>query len=148
MTGRGELERRVLEALGWPCPACARAVAIVLENPHDRHAFDRAAAALGVNSRRSLEGRMRKHGFPTLRQLQDWLRVLALLHGWEAFGHRLQQQAFNASSEPAVLWRAVHRVTGLPWSGAQKVGFATWLWRCHTEIGTAVTCGWVGNAHR
>lgn len=141
MTEHDELVRRVLEALGRPCPECTRAVTIVLETPHDRAAFERAAQSLGLPSRRRLERRLRKHGFPALGRLQDWLRFLSLIDARERLGHSLHQQAFAAAIEPTVLARAVHRVTGLAWSHIKHDAVASSLARFQAEIGTVVTCG-------
>lgn len=134
------LPLRILEALGYPCLVCSGAVTIVLQNPHDRSAFSLAAGDLGLRGRRALERRMRKDGFPPLRHLQDWFRTLTVLDGFEQHGYSLQQQAFAATVEPAVLARAVHRVTGLTWVAARQQGTAVWLPRFRDEVAVRVTC--------
>lgn len=140
MTGREELVRRVLEALAWPCEACSTAIRIVLENPHDRHAFDRAAEALGLQNRRALERRMRRDGFPALNQFQAWLRLLVLLDVWERDGRSLQDQVYACDEEPSVAFRAVTRVTGTTWHEAQQQGLHVGLTRFAKEIGTHLHC--------
>lgn len=135
-----QLQALVLEALGHPCPSCSQAVTLVLDRPHDRSAFSIAAGSLGISSRRGLERRMRKHGFPPLGRLQDWLRTLSLINGFERFGYSLQRQAFAAACEPAVLARAVHRATSLSWAEARSQGLRLWLCRFQKEVMTGVVC--------
>lgn len=115
MTEHDELVRRVLEALGGSCEVCGTAIRVVLENPHDRHAFAKAAIGAGYTSRRQLERRMRMHGFPPLQHLQDVLRLLAIDYCWVRNGRTLSAQAYDAGIDPTVLGRLVKRVTGQSW---------------------------------
>lgn len=115
MTGREDLLGLVLAALGNPCMVCSTAIRIVLQNPHDRHAFTEAAIGAGCTSRRLLERKMRIHGFPQLHVLQESLRLISLEYYWRSEGLSLSTQAYAAGSDPTVLGRLVKRVTGQSW---------------------------------
>jgi hypothetical protein len=140
MSEREELALRVLAALRHPCEACTAVVRIMLEAPHDRHAFDRAVAALGLSSRKALARRMQHHGFPAPRELQPWLRVFALLDAWERRGQSLERHAYDASVEPAVVRRIVRRVTGTTWLTIRNQGLEHALARFSEQVGQRIRC--------
>jgi hypothetical protein len=94
-----------------------------------------------MTRREDLERRMRSHGFPRLGELQDWLRLFKLLNGWEGAGRCLQQQAYAAGVEPAVIARAVARITRVSWVVARETPLAVWLDRFRSEVGGSISCG-------
>lgn len=136
-----ELEHRILACFNGLCEPCEQTVRVVVGNPHDRHAFARASELLGFTNRRALVRRLRKHGFPSARRLQDWCRVLRLLEQWERHGAGLEEQAYDIGVEPGVLRRAVRRVTTVGWREARVGGFWYWFERFRAAIGARVHCG-------
>lgn len=135
------LGSRVLAAVGHPCDVCSTAVRTVLATPHDRHAFDHAARAVGVTNRQALSRRMQRHGFPPSRDLQDWLRTVTLVATHGAEGRGPSTQAYQAGIEPATLRRAILRATGLHWPQVKAMGELALLARLGEAIGKNVRCG-------
>ena len=140
MADAQELRRRVLDSLGRPCQVCSTAIATFLAFPHDRHAFDKAVATLGYLSRQALARQMQRHGFPTPRQLQSWLRVMVMLEVWTREGRCLQEQAYSNGVEPSVLHRVVTRVTARPWRQVRDEGMEMCLARFGEAIGRGLRC--------
>lgn len=139
-SGRGELVERVLETLGNPCEECARLVRGLLEYAQDRRGITHAAVALGLGNRRGLERRLRRHGFPRLRLLKDWLRLLLVVHAYEEFGISLTDQAYGSGSDPSVLYRLCQRTTGSPWTEVSRAGAHALLSRFGAAVQVHLRC--------
>ena len=135
-----ELTSRVLVALGNPCWVCSKVVGILLMAPHDRHAFDRAVEHLSCPSREALAGLIRKHGMPSPRRLQNWLRVATMLEATRVAGWSLQGYAYTHGVEPSVLYRAVAGLTPEPWATVRAQGLESWLARLGQEVGGRLRC--------
>lgn len=141
MADSGQLIGHVLGALGDRCEECLSAVRVMLEHAHDRRGVSNTAIGMALHDRKALERRLRRHGFPRLHGLKDWLRLLLVTWEWERHGTPLAEQAYAADSDPSGLYRLMHRVTGLPWQEARQQGFSYWLGRFKEEVGTRVSCG-------
>ncbi len=141
MTGREELERRVLEALGKPCEVCAGTVRFLLAHPFDRQAFDHAATTLGFRNRQALSRRIQKHRFPPPHALQDWLRLVIVVATAERTSLSLQVQAYDHGLDPSTLHRTIARVGQARWSKLRSEGVEGLLRRLASSIGARTRCG-------
>lgn len=137
-----ELVARVLAALGEPCDVCSAVIRIVLENPHDRQGYAKAASKQGYADRGALTRAMRRHGFPSLSRLQAVLRLLCLVDLWERHRIPLSSQVYGSGADPAVASRVVRRVTGCAWKDVRDKGTETWLPLLRILTGASgVRCG-------
>ena len=96
------------------------------------------AAWVGLRDRYQLARVLRRDGLPPLEQLAGWTRVLYWMLEAESSGASLRQLAQRERVDPAVAYRLVHRVTGLPWSQAQRAGLAVALLRLRERRGMRV----------
>lgn len=141
MTGREELERRVLEALGWPCDFCRRIVVLLLSHIYDKSPVGLVATELGLKARWRVSRQLMRHGLPGPRHLKDWLLVLTVTWEWDRERRSLVAQAFAGRAEPSVLRRAIQRRTGTRWSVVRARGFDFWLGAFTRELGASIRCG-------
>lgn len=129
----------VMEALGEPCQSCREVIAVLLVHAHSRRGVSETVADLSLRDRRTLERRIRQHGFPQLRVLKNWLRVIVVAYDAED-GMGLAGQAYQAGSDPSVIYRLVKRTCGHSWSSVKGAGTSFWLTQLSQTIGSAVTC--------
>lgn len=93
------------------------------------------AAWVGLRDRYQLARVLRRDGLPPLEQLAGWTRVLYWMLEAESSGTSLRQLAQREHVDPAVAYRLVHCVTGLPWSQAQRAGLPVALLRLRERRG-------------
>jgi YVTN family beta-propeller protein len=93
------------------------------------------AVWVGLRDRYQLARVLRRDGLPPLEQLAGWTRVLYWMLEAETSGASLRQLAQRERVDPAVAYRLVHRVTGLPWSQAQRAGLSLALLRFRERRG-------------
>lgn len=93
------------------------------------------AAWVGLRDRYQLARVLRRDGLPPLEQLAGWTRVLYWMLEAESSGASLRQLAQRERVDPAVAYRLVQRVTGLPWSQAQRAGVPVALLRLRERRG-------------
>lgn len=115
LSEREELERQVLVALGEPCGECAQVVLRMLEWVHEPEVFALVAREAGFSGPGQFSRHLRRHGFPPLKKLRDWLWFWKLVHDHQRNGRSLEQHAYGVGRDPTVLRRLVKRVTGRPW---------------------------------
>lgn len=142
MSGREELERQVLAALGEPCEECALVIRRMLNALNDTEVgtLDDLAHGCGFRARWALARHLGKHGLPGPRPLKDWLCFLTLRYTWETEHISLQRQAMRMGVEPSVLHRLARRLTGGTWDAAKQLDFSHWLGRFRTELGAPARC--------
>ncbi len=99
------------------------------------------AAWIGLRDRYQLARVLRRDGLPPLEQLAGWTRVLYWMLEAESSGASLRQLAQRERLDPAVAYRLVHRVTGLPWSQAQRAGLPVALVRLRERRGMRIITG-------
>lgn len=93
------------------------------------------AVWVGLRDRYQLARALRRDGLPPLEQLAGWTRVLYWMLEAESSGVSLRQLAQRDRVDPAVAYRLVHRVTGLPWSKAQRAGLPVAVLRLRERRG-------------
>lgn len=93
---------------------------------------------VGLRDRYQLARALRRDGLPPLEQLAGWTRVLYWMIEAETSGVSLRQLAQREKVDPAVAYRLVHRVTGVPWSQAQRAGVPLALLRLRERRGMRV----------
>lgn len=81
------------------------------------------ALTVGMRSRFQLARVLEREGLPALEELAAWIRVLLWVAHWEASGTSLSRRALSEIRDPAVCYRTVERVTGVPWSKVRVRGF-------------------------
>jgi len=96
------------------------------------------AAWVGLRDRYQLARALRRDGLPPLEHLAGWTRVVYWLLEAESSGASLRQLAQREHVDPAVAYRLVHRVTGLPWSQAQRAGLTVALLRLREHRGMRI----------
>jgi YVTN family beta-propeller protein len=96
------------------------------------------AAWVGLRDRYQLARTLRRDGLPPLEQLAGWTRVLYWMLEAEASGASLRQLAKRERVDPAVAYRLVQRVTGLPWSKAHRAGLSVALLRLGERRGIRI----------
>jgi len=96
---------------------------------------------VGLRDRYQLARALRRDGLPPLEQLAGWTRVLYWMLEAETSGVSLRQLAQRENVDPAVAYRLVHRVTGVPWSQAQRAGVPLALLRLRERRGMRVVTG-------
>jgi hypothetical protein len=82
------------------------------------------AAALDLRDRHQLERVMLREGLPRLERLAGWVRVLGWVLAAEVSDQALSQRELRSGRDPAVAYRTVKRVTGLPWGTVRQLGGA------------------------
>lgn len=80
------------------------------------------AMGLGFRSRHQLARLLDGEGLPPLRELAAWTRLVNWLLAWDQAGTSLCRMAVETSADPAVCYRSVKRLTGLPWSTVRARG--------------------------
>jgi YVTN family beta-propeller protein len=96
------------------------------------------AAWVGLRDRYQLARALRRDGLPPLEHLAGWTRVVYWLLEAESSGASLRQLAQREHMDPAVAYRLVHRVTGLPWSQAQRAGLTVALLQLREHRGMRI----------
>ncbi|HMJ58255.1 MAG TPA: YncE family protein [Gemmatimonadales bacterium] len=96
---------------------------------------------VGLRDRYQLARALRRDGLPPLEQLAGWSRVLYWISESESSGASLRQLAQRDHVDPAVAYRLVHRVMGLPWSEAQRAGLSVAVLRLRERRGVRVMPG-------
>ena len=96
------------------------------------------AAWVGLRDRYQLARALRRDGLPPLEYLAGWTRVVYWLLEAESSGASLRQLAQREQVDPAVAYRLVHRVTGLPWSQAQRAGLTVALLQLREHRGMRI----------
>jgi DNA-binding beta-propeller fold protein YncE len=99
------------------------------------------ATWVGLRDRYQLARALRRDGLPPLEQLAGWTRVLYWMIEAETTGVSLRQLAQRERVDPAVAYRLVQRVTGVPWSQAQRAGLPVALVRLSERRGMRVIAG-------
>lgn len=140
MTAHQDLDP-VLAALGAPCSECARAIEVLCRAVTHQMSLDQVARAQGLTGAAQLARRMRKHGFPPLLHLRDWLWLTAAVGEYERTGQCLEGQAFAIGRDPSVLRRVVKRTAGGSWAKVRGAGFAACLRLLFEQVGARVRCG-------
>src|SRR5712692_3302372 len=87
------------------------------------------ASRLGLRNRFELARLLKAEGLPPLHDLAAWASVVAWVQHAERTGQSLCQLAFRAHKDPAVCYRTVKRVTGLPWQELKVEGIREVLQR-------------------
>lgn len=121
------LTEELLETIADPCEPCREAVVALLEVVHDSGALKLTAQRVGCSGTEQLARRLRKHGFPSLSELRDWLWMCRVLWAHEVSRCTLEQQAFESGRDPSVLRRMVKRVANAPWSVVREKGLSGFL---------------------
>ena len=93
---------------------------------------------VGLRDRYQLARALRRDGLPPLEQLAGWTRVLYWMMEAETSGLSLRQLAQREGIDPAVAYRLVNRVTGQPWSQAQRAGVPVALLRLRERRGMRI----------
>jgi hypothetical protein len=87
------------------------------------------ARRLSLRNRFALARLLKQEGLPGLRELANWAAVLRWVMVSERTGATLCSQALASGRDPAVCYRIVRRVTGLPWAVVRKLGSSVVLER-------------------
>jgi len=74
------------------------------------------AVGLGFKNRHQLARLLEREGLPVLEELAAWARLLDWRLQWERNQTGLCRLAIVSGLEPAVCYRTVKRLTGLPWT--------------------------------
>jgi hypothetical protein len=69
---------------------------------------------------------MLREGLPRLERLAGWIRVLGWVLAAELSDQALSQRELSNGRDPAIAYRTVKRVTGLPWGTVRRLG-AAWV---------------------
>jgi len=116
------LEALLLSTLSWISPTSREAV--VLLATFGAMGADPLARRLGLQSRFQL-GRILAHdGLPPLQELKSWIRVVGWVLEWERKGISLCRSALGRDIDPAICYRLVRRLTGVPWTEVRYRGLA------------------------
>jgi len=67
---------------------------------------------------------MLREGLPRLERLAGWIRVLGWVLAAELSDQSLSERELRTGRDPAVAYRTVKRVTGLPWGTVRRLGGA------------------------
>jgi hypothetical protein len=84
------------------------------------------AARAGLASRHQLARLFHREGLPSMDELSAWVHLLTWTMAWESERRSLCRSALRSGRDPAVCYRVVRRLTGLPWSEVRALGTA-WL---------------------
>ena len=95
------------------------------------------APHLGLHNRFELARFLKREGLPPLHDLAAWASVLAWMDRSEHTGCSLCRLAFGARRDPAVCYRTVKRITGLPWRDLRRKGLAWVVDRFIAQCGTS-----------
>jgi hypothetical protein len=85
------------------------------------------AKQVGLRNRFQLARLLEHEGLPPLHVLVGWARVIGWIEDWEDRRMALSRQVLRTGSDPAVAYRLVRRLTGMPWTELRRKGSA-WAW--------------------
>ena len=96
---------------------------------------DRLARRIGLANRQALGRLLRANGLPSPAQLAQWVEVASFAFHWERDGISVAKRVLDAGGDPAVRYRRIERLTGVPWNDLQERGLAWVLARIAAEGG-------------
>jgi hypothetical protein len=111
-------------AVPWLTPqAHAVLVNLALRNGHPGPANEFAVFA-GFRNRFQLVRLLQREALPNLEELAGWVRIIAVVHRWEASGTSLFRAAYDSGHDPRSLHKTIQRLTKRPWSEVRGLGSA------------------------
>jgi hypothetical protein len=119
---REHISTLVLAALPPLVPQTRRIVEELIARRGYPGAAAMFAASVGMRNRFQLARLLRRVGLPSLEVLAGWIKVLTWVVEWETGEIALCRTALEAARDPAVCYRRVEAVTGLPWSRLRHLG--------------------------
>ena len=107
-------------------PVAVRAIDALIQAHGLVPSVDELAQSLGFKSRHQLACELSRAGVPPVTTLAGWLRVLLWLAEHELERKSLCRSSLEQSRDPAIGYRVVKRVTGLPWTTVRTQGLGWW----------------------
>ena len=135
-----DLFERLTSCLPKACEDCLRVVGVFVEYAPSHPRIDDLAKRTGHRTRADLNQALARHGFPTPKNLLDWIRALHWLWVWERTGAALTRQAWSTDQTPSVCQRTIKRSAGYSWSGWRDMGLSLGLEWFRSEVGSRVRC--------
>ncbi len=122
----GETADRVAAWLGIVCghptdPTVRELLSVLARSEGAAGSADLVAQRVGLANRHALARRLRRRGLPPLSELDALARLFTWFDRWTTQRRSLCRQATDDAADPAPRYRAVRRVTGLPWSTVSRL---------------------------
>lgn len=125
----GSLKAVLFNGVYWISPATRAALDALIECDGRVMSASFLAARAGLANRHQLARLFHREGLPSIDDTCAWIHLLTWAATWETERKSLCRSALCSGRDPAVCYRVVRRLTGLPWSEVRNLGTAWVLLR-------------------